>query len=446
MLVFAGVGEVYAETPRWYSYEDLPTLNSQSLSQEETYEVHITYDKTIPGTIRIKSVTRRHVAYPRKRRETSNYFLRLVDSENQSLFQYAITIPNRYSGIPPLTQDQKESVSEVVLDAVDWVELIPVLPDARLLNLITQDGQLIDSYDLAGVIELTESTRAFQSSVWSDQALSRYMRGGVQQLLNITFIGDNYAVGQEQLFQQDVDRFIQHLFVYEPFNSRSAELIFHRIFTTSDLGCYHSPTIQRLIVCNYESVLSEITASGAPYDEMVVLFNDSEYGGSGSPGLAVSYNGISGPQVFVHEFGHSFGRLHDEYVLYFDPTADLGVQRNCFSGTPPAVEWNGIVAPSDYRVGCRYDHWYRSSPESIMLTLSAQYFNPVSIQLLNEEIDYYTHFQTADFNRDGVVDIIDMLTWMNSFGSHYFSLFDINDDSWVNAIDYSDIYSQFTAG
>jgi IgA Peptidase M64/Peptidase M64 N-terminus len=61
-------------------------------------------------------------------------------------------------------------------------------------------------------------------------------------------------------------------------------------------------------------------ASFAPYDVMGIVMNSKEYGNGGIFGLyaTVSIDYPSGVQVFVHEFGHHFADLGDEYYFNAD--------------------------------------------------------------------------------------------------------------------------------
>lgn len=208
--------------------------------------------------------------------------------------------------------------------------------------------------------------------------------------LDITFIGDNYAAEEMSIFLADVNRAIQKLITFEPFKSRSQEIIFHMVLNTQDLFCTYDTITTRLLYCNESHVISQVNNAGVPYDAIGVIVKSDVYGGAGGS-LAVTYNGDLEPQVFVHELGHSLGYLADEYIAYSGEGPMYGsVSRNCYAGQPPAQEWQGRVDIGSYAQGCGYYNWYRSSPESIMLTLSAEYFNRISIDLLNERIDYFT--------------------------------------------------------
>lgn len=63
--------------------------------------------------------------------------------------------------------------------------------------------------------------------------------------------------------------------------------------------------------------------AGIPYEHIIILANTHEYGGGGIYNhytLTTAHNDNFEP-VVVHEFGHSFGGLGDEYFYENDPLA-----------------------------------------------------------------------------------------------------------------------------
>ena len=84
---------------------------------------------------------------------------------------------------------------------------------------------------------------------------------------------------------------------------------------------------------------------------------------------------------------HSFGRLRDEYVLNSgDGQITDTTLFNCYRGTPPASEWDDLVAIGDYWPGCSYQNWYRPSPLNVMYSPNFHYFNGPSQILINQKI------------------------------------------------------------
>jgi hypothetical protein len=128
--------------------------------------------------------------------------------------------------------------------------------------------------------------------------------------LDIVYVGDDYT--SLSSFASDVTTFKNKLLSYEPFKSNTNKINIYRVDKIVDLGCeYNCNGIARLICCDISKV--KTLASECPADQIVVLVNNNNYGGAGyiSSDVAVSYRGDA--RVAVHEFGHSFGDLTDEY-------------------------------------------------------------------------------------------------------------------------------------
>ena len=69
--------------------------------------------------------------------------------------------------------------------------------------------------------------------------------------------------------------------------------------------------------------------AGTPYEHIIVLVNTEKYGGGGilnSYNLSMVRNPYFKP-VVVHEFGHSFAGLGDEYA--YEKGADQYVSNRC---------------------------------------------------------------------------------------------------------------------
>jgi hypothetical protein len=208
--------------------------------------------------------------------------------------------------------------------------------------------------------------------------------------IDILFLGVNYEA-DETRFTKDAERFADELLSHDPFRSRASSFRFSHAISPISLKCQRSrdPERRRVIECDQNAGVKAAKKTGLPWDYVVAVVNDPEYAGSGGK-MSVLYNGEYGPQIFVHEFAHTFGGLNDEYSIGRNsPGKQKGViHGNCYAGTPPAPEWEGIVSLSEYRRGCAYDDWYRSSENSIMNRFERGVtFNRLSRKLLNDKID-----------------------------------------------------------
>ena len=94
-------------------------------------------------------------------------------------------------------------------------------------------------------------------------------------------------------------------------------------------------------------------ASFAPYDHVEILTNSKTYGGGGIFNLysTVAADSLWSPYVFVHEFGHHFAALEDEYFtsdVAYAPAADRvepWAPNVTALSDPAALKWKDLVTP-----------------------------------------------------------------------------------------------------
>ncbi|ODS41335.1 MAG: hypothetical protein A7315_06610 [Candidatus Altiarchaeales archaeon WOR_SM1_79] len=222
-------------------------------------------------------------------------------------------------------------------------------------------------------------------------------------LFDIVFVGDNYTAAQLAQFAADVNTHQSTLLSVAPFSNHTGNINIHWVNESRNLGCqYNCNGMARLICCNSTAVMN--LASQCPADEIIVLLNSNTYGGSGMRGsgglttYAVSYSGndtnypnSEGDRVTVHEFGHSFGNLHDEYT-YLNPYWGPADGPNCDNAVPcpPCPKFTGIPGAGCYP-GCTNINWCRgdNTGGDVMLTLSNLNFGPVCTNALNGLLNQY---------------------------------------------------------
>jgi len=96
--------------------------------------------------------------------------------------------------------------------------------------------------------------------------------------------------------------------------------------------------------------LREIAAA-APYEFIEIVVNDRKYGGGGIFNLyaTVAADNSFTPYIFVHEFGHHFAGLADEYytsdVAYQSSTERLEPWEPNVTADARASKWKDLIAP-----------------------------------------------------------------------------------------------------
>ncbi len=173
----------------------------------------------------------------------------------------------------------------------------------------------------------------------------------------------------------------------EPFKSNKDKFVFFAVNTTRDLeceiGCRNVPT---LVCCNNRIVMEE--ASRCDYDSVFILVNSKKECGSASYYAKICSKNSYANLVLMHELGHSFGDLADEYV-YADYFGDYSVgevnEFNC--ATQNCTKWSNIT--EGCYEGCTYSNLYRpQKSNSIMLDLYPE-FNEVCQVRIQDLINNY---------------------------------------------------------
>ncbi len=185
--------------------------------------------------------------------------------------------------------------------------------------------------------------------------------GTPQNRVDIAVMGDGYTAAEMDKYRADVEEFIRLMFEQEPYREYQRYFNVHRIdlvsaqsgadhperssFVNTALNAaYNCGNIQRLICADMNLVNGVLQRSLPPAqaDIKLVIVNDPEYGGSGGP-FAVASTHAQAVEIILHELGHSFGLLADEYG-----------GSNC----PPAPEppWLNLTRTTD-RASIKWLHW-----------------------------------------------------------------------------------------
>jgi len=155
--------------------------------------------------------------------------------------------------------------------------------------------------------------------------------GVVNNKVDIVLLGDGYKREEMEKFREDAKRLSQALLAVEPFKSRKNDISIRAVETPSKVSGVNRPhpgIFKRTpLSVSYSSFDSERyalaydnrtirdAAASVPYDFMIILINEETYGGGGIYQLyaTVAADNKFSDYIFVHEFGHHFAALADEY-------------------------------------------------------------------------------------------------------------------------------------
>ena len=195
------------------------------------------------------------------------------------------------------------------------------------------------------------------------------VNGTPESKVDIVILPEGYTADEMPQFQQHCQDLVNLFAQQEPFASHLNDFNFRAVLAPSeesgvDIPAYHiwvrtilnahfdTFYIDRYCTTrNYFSVKD--VAANAPYDQIYILVNSSQYGGGGFYNFySMSTAGnISSSSVIIHEFGHAFAGLGDEYVEPDNPLAllyNLNVEPwepNLTTLVDFESKWADLVAP-----------------------------------------------------------------------------------------------------
>jgi IgA peptidase M64/peptidase M64-like protein len=162
--------------------------------------------------------------------------------------------------------------------------------------------------------------------VWSIQKM-----GEPQEKVDLLLMGDGYTAAEMPKWHRDARRMAERLFTVSPFKERRSDFNVWVVDTPSEksgvarpsdgiwhrsaLGASYDAFGSERYVLTFDNKRLREAASAAPYEFVEVVVNDRKYGGGGIYNLyaTVAADSVWSPYVFVHEFGHHFAGLADEY-------------------------------------------------------------------------------------------------------------------------------------
>ncbi len=198
--------------------------------------------------------------------------------------------------------------------------------------------------------------------------ITLFENGPAAGKVDLLVVADGYTAEQAGKFRDDAERLTATLFDTEPFRSRRGDFnlrLLHvpseepgisnprkNIWRNNPLGLSFNAFDSDRYVLTYRNRELREAAASAPYDALIFLFNDRKYGGGGIFNLwaTCASDTEPAPYVFVHEFGHSFAGLADEYytsqVSYedFNPAGVEPWEPNVTALMDPArLKWRDLI-------------------------------------------------------------------------------------------------------
>ena len=197
--------------------------------------------------------------------------------------------------------------------------------------------------------------------------------GKIDNRINIVILGDGYTAEEMPVFLNDAREFSKALFQESPYSQYKSYFNLYAIETPSaESGANHPRTglenhdefgdhpfrlvdnyfgstfdfwgIHRLLVASKISKITNVLANNFPsYDIAIIIVNTKYWGGAGGVFATAS---AKIPNIIIHEMGHTFSGLGDEYFAgdqFFVERANMTKEND-----PEAVKWKNWM--NDYGI------------------------------------------------------------------------------------------------
>jgi hypothetical protein len=194
--------------------------------------------------------------------------------------------------------------------------------------------------------------------------------GPPSRKVDLVLVGEGYTDAQSDKFVADARRLTEALFSTEPFRSRKDDFNVRALLVPAERPGVNRPHVgeyrrtplstefnifdsERYLLTMDNRALRE-ALSGIPYEFVEILVNEEQYGGGGIFNFqsTVAVDTEFADYVFVHEFGHHFAGLADEYY-----TSDVAYETGAATHPEPwepnvtalhdptALKWRDLAEP-----------------------------------------------------------------------------------------------------
>ena len=255
--------------------------------------------------------------------------------------------------------------------------------------------------------------------------------GKPEECLDIVFVPEGYTLAEMDKFKADCARLADFLLNCKPFDEYKGKINIYGVEAPSaESGAdipgkdiwkktilnsnFYTFDIERYLTTTDMKSVRDVAAN-VPYDQICVIANSQIYGGGGiynHYALFTSDNPFAN-YVFVHEFGHSFAGLGDEYYnseVAYEDFYNLSIEPwepNITTLVNFETKWKDMVPEGTpiptpekdkdkYAVGAYEGGGYmtkgifRPAYDRTMKSLSYNNFCPVCQKAIREKIEFYT--------------------------------------------------------
>ncbi len=295
------------------------------------------------------------------------------------------------------------------------VFLVPMPTEQAIAELVL--------YDMRGNVSSTFSHLVDPSDIlirYKPKSLveTKYIlqNGSPEACIDVAILAEGYTAAEKELFYQDATKAVESILSHAPFDKYKDKFNFIAVALESLCSGVSVPSQglwkETALSSSFDTFYSEryLTTlrqrqmhdllSGLPYEHIIILANTETYGGGGIYNLytLTTVHHPAFATVVVHEFGHSFAGLGDEYyyddmyVEYYYPDTEPWEQ-NITTLADFDSKWKDMVEAGTAELiegaGYQSKGVYRGAQDCRMKTNTATAFCPVCQRAIDRIVQFY---------------------------------------------------------
>lgn len=385
------------------NFEKQHTFLDEIIQYENWYGRKVNLNKVLlegNGQIRVKDAKSKHIIYKQSFSTLFHEWLTLEEAKNENKsFENTFLVP-----FPK---------NEVFVEVVTFDKN---RKDVILLNHKVNPKDIL-------IKKLPKS---------SNEKVKVIQKAKTENPIYVAIVAEGFTKEEMPLFISKAKDVAEELFKHKAFANHEEVFTIVAIETVSQESGVSNPHTNHwknsILQSNFGTFYSEryLTTSriknlhnqlaGTPYDHIIILANTDIYGGGGifNAYTLTTSNHIKFAPVVVHEFGHSFAGLADEYFYVVDVFENTGTnqiepwEQNITSLANFDLKWKNMLQketpiPTEtkdldkYRIGVyeglEGNGLYIPSHDCRMKTNEATDFCPVCERAIEQLIEFYTKQQ-----------------------------------------------------
>jgi hypothetical protein len=240
-------------------------------------------------------------------------------------------------------------------------------PDAPVQLVIKKRDQQNAFRDVWSLVIDPAGEAVDRSTPTAGKAVWAVMQNGEpHDKVDLLLMGDGYTAAEMDKWHKDAKRLTETLFGVSPFKERRNSFNVWAMDTPAEESGVARPSDgvwrrtplrarydafgSERYVLTFDNKRVREAAAAAPYEFIEIVVNGRKYGGGGIHNLyaTVASDSASTPYIFVHEFGHHFAALADEYytsdVAYETGASRVEPWEPNVTADPKAEKWSDLIA------------------------------------------------------------------------------------------------------